>query len=159
MKIANLFTVGASPDEVFAYLLNVDQVVGCLPGAELTEVVDAQTFKGKLSLKAGAVKVAYSGTAAIVDTTETDDRAVVTVKANGREIGGQGAVRATLLLTVAPGAGGEGTDVGIDADFTVTGKLAQFGSGVIEDISRRLIKEMADCIEGRLQPRSKAAGA
>lgn len=156
MKIANSFTVAASPADVFAYLLNVDQVVGCLPGAELVEVVDAQTFKGKLTLRAGAVKVAYSGTAAIVDTTESDHRAVVTVKANGREIGGQGAVRATLLLSVAPGAG-DGTDVGIEADFTVSGKLAQFGSGVVEDISRRLIKEMADCIGARLQPESTGA--
>jgi uncharacterized protein len=157
MKIANSFTVSATPEEVFAYLLDVDQVVGCLPGAELLEVVDSQTFKGKLTVKAGAVKVAYSGTATIVDTTESDGRALVTLKATGREVGGQGAVRATLRLSVAHGAGGEGTDVGIDADFTVTGKLAQFGSGVIEDISRRLIKEMADTIGTSLQSESTGA--
>ena len=150
MKIANSFTVAAALDEVFAYMLNVDQVVGCLPGAELVEVVDAQTFKGKLSLKVGAVKVAYQGTAHIVDTVEDDDRATVTLKADGREIGGQGAVRATLTLSVAKNADG-GTTVGIEADYTVSGKLAQFGSGVMEDISRRMIKDMADCIGSNLQ--------
>ena len=154
MKIANRFTIDAPPAEVFAYLLNVDQVVGCLPGAELVEAVDAQTFKGKLSLKVGAVKVAYRGTARIVATEEADDRAVVTVQGDGREIGGQGAVRATLTLEVASAgdAAAATTEVAIDADVTVSGKLAQFGSGVIEDISKRLINQMADCIRAQLQP-------
>lgn len=165
MQIANSFTVEAPPDEVFAYMLDVDKIVGCLPGAELVEVVDAHTFKGKLTVKVGAVKVAYAGTATISDTTEEGDRATVTVKANGREIGGQGAVRATLTLSIARNAtngtdgtndtdatdGTDGTSVGINADFTVSGKLAQFGGGVIEDISRRLIKEMADCIGAGLR--------
>jgi carbon monoxide dehydrogenase subunit G len=154
MQIANSFTVEAPPDEVFAYMLDVDKIVGCLRGAELLEVVDAQTFKGKLTIKVGAVKVAYAGTATISDTAEDGDEATVTVKADGREIGGQGAVRATLTVSMARNAT-NGTDVGINADFTVSGKLAQFGGGAIEDISRRLIGEMADCIGAGL--RSSAA--
>jgi carbon monoxide dehydrogenase subunit G len=167
MQIATSFTVDAPPDEVFAYMLDVDKIVRCLPGAELVEVVDAHTFKGKLTMKVGAVKVAYAGTATISDTAEEGDQATVTLKANGREIGGQGAVRATLTLSIARNATNaatdatdatdatnptDGTDVGINADFTVSGKLAQFGGGVIEDISRRLIKEMADCIGADLRP-------
>jgi carbon monoxide dehydrogenase subunit G len=164
MQIATSFTVDAPPDEVFAYMLDVDKIVRCLPGAELVEVVDAHTFKGKLTMKVGAVKVAYAGTATISDTAEEGDQATVTLKANGREIGGQGAVRATLTLSIARNATNaatdgtdatdatDATDVGINADFTVSGKLAQFGGGVIEDISRRLIKEMADCIGADLRP-------
>jgi carbon monoxide dehydrogenase subunit G len=151
VQIANSFTVEAPPDEVLAYMLDVDKIVGCLPGAELAEVVDAHTFKGKLTMKVGAVKVAYAGTATIADTAEEGDRATVTVKANGREIGGQGAVRAMLTVSIARNAT-IGTDVGINADFTVSGKLAQLGGGVIEDISRRLIAEMADCIGAGLRP-------
>ena len=150
MKIESSFTVAAAPDQVFAYLLDVNQVVGCLPGAELTEVVDSQTFKGKLKIKVGAVSVAYSGTAHIVDMVEDDDAATVTIKGDGREIGGQGSVRATLALSVRRTADG-GSEVGLDADLTVTGRVAQFGRGVIEDVSRRMMGQMGECIGSRLQ--------
>jgi hypothetical protein len=149
MKIESSFTVAAPPDVVFAYLLDVNQVVGCLPGAELTEVVDSQTFKGKLKIKVGAVQVTYQGTAHIVDMQEDDTRATVTIEGDGREIGGQGSVRAKLLLSVA--AAGEGTDVSLESDLTVTGRVAQFGRGVIEDVSRRLMGQMGECIGARLQ--------
>ncbi len=154
MKIESSFTVAAPSDVVFAYLLDVNQVVGCLPGAELTEVVDSQTFKGKLKIKVGAVQVTYQGTAHIVDMQEDDTRATVTIEGDGREIGGQGSVRAKLLLSVA--ATGEGTDVSLEFDLTVTGRVAQFGRGVIEDVSRRLMGQMGTCIGERLQ--AAAAG-
>lgn len=154
MKIESSFTVAAPPDRVFAYLLEVNQVVGCLPGAELSEIVDSQTFKGKLKIKVGAVQVTYQGTAHIVDIVEDDTRATVTIEGDGREIGGQGSVRAKLLLSVA--AVGEGTEVGLESDLTVTGRVAQFGRGVIEDVSRRLMGQMGTCIGERLQ--AAAAG-
>jgi hypothetical protein len=150
LKIANSFSVAAPPDRVFAYMLDINKVVGCVPGAELTEVVDAQTFKGKLTLKVGAVKAAFQGTARIVDTQEEDNRAVVTVKADGREIGGQGTARATLLLSVE-GTPSGGTQVGINADFSVSGKFAQFGSRVMEDISQGLVNQMGACIGAALR--------
>ena len=67
MQLENSFQVGAPPDRVFAYLLDINKVVGCVPGAELTEVVDASTFKGKVKIKVGPITVAYSGTASIAD--------------------------------------------------------------------------------------------
>jgi carbon monoxide dehydrogenase subunit G len=149
MKIESSFTVDAPPDRVFAYLLEVNQVVGCLPGAELSEIVDSQTFRGKLKVKVGAVQVAYQGTAHIVDMVEDDTSATVTIEGEGREIGGQGSVRAKLLLTVA--GTGEGSEVRLEADLTITGRVAQFGRGVIEDVSRRLIGQMGECIGARLQ--------
>jgi carbon monoxide dehydrogenase subunit G len=150
MKIESSFTVAAPPDRVFAYLLDVNQVVGCLPGAELSEVVDSQTFRGKLKIKVGAVQVAYQGTAHIVDMVEDDSSATVTIKGEGREIGGQGSVRADLALGVAATADG-GSTVSLSADLTVTGRVAQFGRGVIEDVSRRMMAQMGECIGARLQ--------
>jgi carbon monoxide dehydrogenase subunit G len=150
MKIESSFTVAAPPDRVFAYLLEVNQVVGCLPGAELSEIVDSQTFKGKLKVKVGAVQVTYQGTAHIVDMVEDDTSATVTIEGEGREVGGQGSVRAKLLLTVA-GTGDGGSEVRLESDLTVTGRVAQFGRGVIEDVSRRLIGQMGECIGTRLQ--------
>src|SRR5262245_55076981 len=63
MQLENSFQVSAPPDRVFAYLLDINKVVGCVPGAELTEVVDESTFKGKVKVKVGPITVAYSGTA------------------------------------------------------------------------------------------------
>ncbi|MGH7748056.1 MAG: SRPBCC family protein [Candidatus Dormibacteria bacterium] len=150
MRIESSFTVAAAPDRVFAYLLEVNQVVGCLPGAELSEIVDSQTFRGKLKIKVGAVQVTYQGTARIVDMVEDDASATVTIEGEGREVGGQGSVRAKLLLTVAGTAEG-GSEVRLESDLTVTGRVAQFGRGVIEDVSRRLIGQMGECIGTRLQ--------
>ena len=150
MKIESAFAVAAPPDQVFAYLLEVNQVVGCLPGAELSEVVDSQTFKGKLKIKVGAVQVSYQGTAHIVDIAEEEDSATVTIEGEGREIGGQGSVRAKLLLTVARTDEG-GSTVRLESDLTVTGRVAQFGRGMIEDVSRRLMGQMGECIGSRLQ--------
>ncbi|MGA8922765.1 MAG: SRPBCC domain-containing protein, partial [Candidatus Dormiibacterota bacterium] len=70
MQLENSFSVGAPPDQVFAYLLDVNKVVGCVPGAELSEVVDPTTFKGKVKVKVGPITVGYSGTATIADRDE-----------------------------------------------------------------------------------------
>jgi carbon monoxide dehydrogenase subunit G len=150
MKINSSFSVDAPPDQVFAYLLDVNKVVGCVPGAELGEVVDASTFSGKLKVKVGAVQVTYQGTAHIVDTQELDDRVIVNLDAKGREVGGSGQVFAKVAMTVARTASG-GSEVSIDADLTIGGKIAQFGRNYIEDISRTMVSQMATCISANLQ--------
>src|ERR1700738_2586772 len=101
MKIKSSFMVEAPPDQVFAYLLDVKKVVGCVPGAELAEVVGSDTFTGKLKVKVGAVQMIYQGTAKILDTEELDDRVTVRIDAKGKEVRGQGTVHATVALTVA----------------------------------------------------------
>jgi uncharacterized protein len=150
MKINSGFTVDAPPDQVCAYLLDVNRVVGCVPGAELGKVVDASTFNGKLKVKVGAVQITYQGTAHIVDTVETADQVIVNVDAKGNEVGGSGAVYAKVAMTVARTASG-GSQVSIDADLTVGGKIAQFGRNYIEDISRSMVTEMATCISANLK--------
>src|SRR5256712_13464903 len=86
MQLENSFSVAAPPDRVFAYLLDVNKVVGCVPGAELSEVVDPSTFKGKVKIKVGPITVAYSGTAKIVDRDDATHSAAI--EAEGRETTG-----------------------------------------------------------------------
>jgi uncharacterized protein len=147
MQLENSFQVGAPPDKVFGYLLDVNTVVGCVPGAELTEVVDQATFKGKVKVKVGPITVAYSGTARI---SERDDaHRVATLSADGRETTGSGSARATATMKVQPA--GEGSLVEILTEYHVAGRVAQFGRGVMEDVSRRLINDMANCIQANLE--------
>jgi carbon monoxide dehydrogenase subunit G len=158
MRIQQSFTVDAPPDQVFAYLLDVNQVAGCIKGAQLTEAVDSKTFRGTLRVKVGAIQVTYQGTARLVEVEEHDDSsATARVEGDAREVGGQGSVRGTLAITVTGQAEG-GSKVDLDSEFTVTGRVAQFGRGVMEDVSRRMVGEMADCIRANLQ-RSQAGQA
>src|ERR1700694_4269367 len=100
MQLQNSFSVGAPPDRVFAYLLDVNRIVGCVPGAELSEVVDASTFKGKVKVKVGPITGAYSGTAKIVNRNDAERSA--TLEAEGRETTGPGSARASAQMSVEP---------------------------------------------------------
>lgn len=147
MQLENSFTVNASPDRVFAYLLDVNKVVGCVPGAELTEVVDATTFKGKVKVKVGPITVAYSGTARIADRDDANRAA--TLEAEGRETTGPGSARAKALMKVV--AEGSGSMVTVTTDYSIAGRVAQFGRGVMEDVSRRIVNDMAACIKANVE--------
>lgn len=141
---------------MFAYLLDVNKVAGCVPGAELSEVVDPSTFKGKVKIKVGPVTVAYNGTARIVDRDDSTHSA--SIEAEGRETTGPGSARATARMSVVPE--GAGSTVKIVTDYNVAGRVAQFGRGVMEDVSRRLVGEMAACIAANIEaeePNSAAA--
>ncbi len=154
MQLENSFSVGASPDQVFAYLLDVNRVVGCVPGAELTEIVDEATFKGKVKIKVGPITVAYSGTARIAERNEAERSAML--QAEGRETTGPGSARATAHMSVEPGDGG--SVVKIVTDYSVAGRVAQFGRGVMEDVSRRLVNDMAACIKANVENESTSKG-
>jgi carbon monoxide dehydrogenase subunit G len=147
MQLENSFTVGAPPSRVFAYLLDVNKIVGCVPGAELSEVVDPTTFKGKVKIKVGPITVAYSGTARIVNRDDASHAA--TLEAEGRETTGPGSARASARMTVE--ADGSASVVKIVTDYNVAGRVAQFGRGVMEDVSRRIVNDMAACIKANVE--------
>src|SRR5256885_11531939 len=121
MQIENEFQVGASPDRVYAFLLDVNRVVTCMPGAELAEVVDPTTFKGKVRIKVGPITVSYNGTARIVDRDEANRAA--TLQADGRETTGPGSARASARMSVDDAGDGAST-VRLVTDFTVAGRIA-----------------------------------
>jgi carbon monoxide dehydrogenase subunit G len=152
MQIENSFTVGAPPDRVFAFLLDVNRVVACVPGAELSEVVDSDTFKGKVRIKVGPVTVSYNGTAHMTSRDEAARQA--TLEAEGRETTGSGSARATTTMTVTPE--GDGSSVRFVTDFTVVGRVAQFGRGIMEEVSRKLVGQMGDCIRSKLEAEQAA---
>jgi uncharacterized protein len=147
LQIENSFEVGAPPDRVYAFLLDVNRVVGCVPGAELSEVVDPNTFKGKVKIKVGPVTVAYAGTARISDRDAALRTA--TLEGEGRETTGPGNARAKAAMRVEESAGG--SKVTVSTDFTVAGRVAQFGRGLMEDVSKSLVAQMAACIKSQLE--------
>jgi uncharacterized protein len=157
MQIENSFAVKAEPDRVYAFLLDVNNVVSCVPGAELSEVVDPNTFKGKVRIKVGPVTVNYNGTARI--TSRDADTRTATLEAEGRETTGSGTAQATTIMAVA--ADGETSKVTLTTDFTVVGRIAQFGRGIMEDVSRHLVGQAAECIQSKLEgpPQSAEAAA
>jgi carbon monoxide dehydrogenase subunit G len=155
MQLENSFTVGAPPERVFAYLLDVNKIVGCVPGAELSEVVDPNTFKGKVKVKVGPITVAYNGTAKIADRNPIEHSA--TLEAEGRETTGPGSARAKAFMSVT--ADPAGSLVKIVTEYSVAGRVAQFGRGVMEDVSRRIVNEMAACIKANVEAGEPSPGA
>jgi carbon monoxide dehydrogenase subunit G len=147
MQIENSFAVKAAPERVYEFLLDVNNVVRCVPGAELSEVVDPNTFKGKVRIKVGPVTVSYNGTARI--TSRDAETRTATLEAEGRETTGSGTAQATTVMAVA--ADGEGSTVTLTTDFTVVGRVAQFGRGIMEDVSRHLVGQAAECIQSTLE--------
>src|SRR5438067_12156009 len=147
MQIENQFQVAAPPETVFAFLLDINRVVGCMPGAELSEVVDPSTFQSQVQIKVGPITVAYNGTAKIVEKDEA--ARVAKLEASGRETTGPGSANATATMSVLED--GAASTVKLVTDLTVAGRVANFGRGVMEDVSRRLVGQMADCIKSNLE--------
>jgi uncharacterized protein len=147
LQIENSFEVAAPPDAVYQFLLDVNRVVACVPGAELSEVVDPNTFKGKVKIKVGPVTVAYAGTASIVERDQANRSAVL--QGEGRETTGPGNARARATMHVSES--GTGSLVTVSTDFTVAGRVAQFGRGLMEDVSKSLVAQMAACIKSKLE--------
>jgi uncharacterized protein len=149
--IENAFTVARPVDEVWDYLLDVERIAPCMPGAELTETVDDHTWKGKVNMKFGPVSMSFAGS---VEMTERDDTAHrVVLRAKGTEQKGKGAATASVTSWL------EGVDAGtavkMEADITLTGAAAQLSRGLLPEVSKRLTQQFADCLEANLG----AAGA
>ncbi len=126
-----------------------------MPGAELTEVVDETTWKGKVTVKLGPVKLNYRGK--VVMQERDDDVHRVMLKATGQETGGKGTATATVTSTLE--TAGQGTRVLIVSDLTLSGAAAQYGRGMVGDVSKRLTDQFAECLQGQLSPAPAAAPA
>jgi hypothetical protein len=142
MEIENEFDVPAPVDHVWAYLLDVERVAPCMPGAELTEVVDDHTWKGKVNMKLGPVSLAFAGT---VTMQERDDQAKrIVLAAKGMEQKGKGAANASVTSWLEQGDGV--TNVRMRADIHLTGTVAQLSRGLLPEVSRKLTQQFADCL-------------
>jgi carbon monoxide dehydrogenase subunit G len=153
LHFQNSFEVAADPDSVYAFLLDVTRVVTCVPGAELTEVLEDDTFNGRMKVKVGAITTSYRGTAKIASRDDAGRSA--TLSAHGRETSGAGAATMEAVLGVTPSEAGSVISIG--TELTITGRVAQFGRGVIEDVSKRLVDQMASCIKQKIESQSETA--
>jgi uncharacterized protein len=144
--IENEFDVTATPDDVYALMLDPERVATCIPGAEVTGKRDDGSYDAKVTVKLGPVKMTYRGTIAIIDSDPAARTASMLAK--GAEERGQGTAQATLQMAVSEREGG--SHVSVAADMLITGRVAQMGRGVMQDVARRMIDQMAQNMEALL---------
>jgi carbon monoxide dehydrogenase subunit G len=155
VKLEESFEVKAPAEMVWAALIDVERIAPCLPGAEITEAGDDGTYRGNFQVKLGPTTAAYRGTLKLESLDEA--ARVATMSANGQDKRGQGSAKATIVSTLREQDGV--TTVDVDTDFTITGRLASFGrSGMIQDISKRLLREFATCLQASLETEAGEAG-
>ncbi|GAA2560923.1 SRPBCC family protein [Pseudonocardia hydrocarbonoxydans] len=143
MLLRNEFSVDAPIDRVWAHFLDVPRLAPCLPGATLVGDDGDGTYQGRVVAALGPVRLHFSGTARIVSADEAAHRMVL--HAAGSEDRGRGEAAMTITATLAPAGGG--TTVTVDQDLTVSGAAAQFGRGLISDVTGVLLTSFADCVQ------------
>jgi carbon monoxide dehydrogenase subunit G len=156
MKIDDEFEIRAPIDRLWAYLLDVERVAPCMPGAELTETVDDRTWKGKVNMKLGPVSLAFAGTVAMEE--RDDDAHRVVLHARGQEQKGKGAANAVVTSWLEP-TGDGATKVRMTADIQLTGAVAQLSRGLLPEVSRKLTRQFADCLHESMEAAEAAVGA
>ena len=152
MELTNEFTVGVPTEQAWALLTDVERIAPCMPGAELQEV-EGDEYRGVVKVKVGPITAQYKGRASFVERDVPGLRAVL--RADGRETRGQGNASATISASLHPDAGG--TRVAIVTDLAVTGRVAQFGRGVLADVSTKLLGQFVECLETTILGRVEAA--
>jgi carbon monoxide dehydrogenase subunit G len=154
MEFTNEFRVSLPVEAAWDLFSDVERIAPCMPGAQLTGV-EGDRFHGAVKVRVGAVTVQYRGTAAFDERDETNH--TVRLTASGRDTHGQGNADAHITARLAPD--GDGTRVTVETRLSVTGKVAQFGKGVMTDISRRLLDQFVACLEERLAAERETEGA
>jgi carbon monoxide dehydrogenase subunit G len=145
MKIENTFTVDAPIQDAWELLTNIPEITPCLPGAKLTDESDG-VYSGGVKIKVGPVTSEYKGSAEFVEKDDTNYKAVI----NGKGRDTRGAGNAQALITAQMTAVGDKTKVDIETDLKVSGKVAQFGRGVMQDVSTKLLGQFAECLEAKI---------
>ncbi|MDQ6837603.1 MAG: SRPBCC family protein [Actinomycetota bacterium] len=145
MELNNDFRVGVDRDTTWNVLTDLERIAPLLPGAQLQEV-EGDEYRGIVKVKVGPIQAQYKGTATLVETDQSAGKMVM--KASGRDTRGQGNASATITLTMT--ADGDGTKVSANTDLTISGKVAQFGRGVLADVSSKLIGQFVDNLEADL---------
>jgi carbon monoxide dehydrogenase subunit G len=146
MEFSNEFTVHAPMERVWAVLTDAQQVAPCVPGAEITEVIDERHFKGQVKVKLGAVSVSYRGE---MEMEADPDGHTITLRGKGTEARGSGGASGSMQVRLQQE--GDAVHVYITSQVDVTGRIATFGRGIMQDVSNRLIKEFASCVQGKIE--------
>jgi len=147
MLIKNEFEVAEPVEKVWQFFENIPQVATCLPGAELTEDLGDEKYKGNVAIRMGPVRMRFTGTADITERDEAAKRVVVHAAGADEKGRGQAAMIVTATLTRA----GRGTKVAVAQDLQLSGAAAQYGRGMISDVSSVLMRDFATNMQDRIQ--------
>jgi carbon monoxide dehydrogenase subunit G len=147
MLIKNEFEVAEPVEKVWQFFENIPQVATCLPGAELTEDLGDEKYKGKVAIRMGPVRMQFAGTADITERDEAAKRVVVHAAGADEKGRGQAAMIVTATLTRA----GRGTKVAVAQDLQLSGAAAQYGRGMISDVSSVLMRDFATNMQDRIE--------
>jgi carbon monoxide dehydrogenase subunit G len=146
VKLEHKFVVPAPVEQTWAAFNDLERVVPCFPGATLTSY-DGDDFVGVCKVKLGPVSLQYSGTGTFVERDEADHHAVIEAKGKDRRGNGTASARVTARLS---GTADGSTEVTVDTDLTITGRPAQFGRGLIQDVSNKLLDQFTTCLKTKL---------
>ena len=138
-QIVNEFTVNRPIEEAWPIICDVERIAPCLPGAELEEI-EGDVYRGKVKVKLGAVTAQFKGEAQFVERDDADHHALL--KAKGRDTGGRGNAEAEIVAD-AESLSPTSTKCTVTADLHITGKVAQFGRGIMGDVSKKLMDQFA----------------
>jgi carbon monoxide dehydrogenase subunit G len=146
MELNHTFSVPTPVEETWDRFQDIASIAECFPGAQVTGV-EGETFQGTCKVKLGPIALTYAGSGTFVQKDEAAHSFVV--EAKGRDKRGNGTAGATVTLRMAPSTAA-GTDVEVDTDLSITGKPAQFGRGVMLDVSDKLLGQFVSCLEQKL---------
>ena len=142
MELINTFEVSVPVETAWKVLTDVERIAPCLPGAQLQEI-EGDEYRGIVKVKVGPIQAQYKGKATFLERDDVNFKAVL--DAAGRDTRGQG--NASAIITAQLEAAGESTLVTVTTDLTVTGKVAQFGRGVLADVSAKILTQFVDNLE------------
>ena len=145
MELTHTFTVPATVEDTWAAFNDLESVAGCFPGATVTSV-EGDDFKGSCKVKLGPIALVYSGTGSFVERDDAAHRFVMEAKGKDKRGNGTAGATVTAVLTGA----GDSTDVEVVTDLSITGKPAQFGRGMIQDVSDKLLRQFVACLEDKV---------
>lgn len=154
MDLHHHFTVPAPMADTWDVFNDLDRIGGCLPGATI-QSVDGDDFTGSVKVKLGPISLQYNGSGNYRERDQAAHKVVIV--ANGKDKRGNGTASATISAQLA--ADGSGTAVNVNTDLSITGKPAQFGRGVIQDVSDKLIGQFVECIKAKLGGEGSGAGS
>lgn len=152
MKIESTFTVAIPIDRAWEVLTDIEGIAPCLPGAQLT-CIDGDTYQGKVKIKVGPVTSQFAGRAVFAEKDDGAHRAIIDAKGKDARSG-----NASALITALLTADGDETVVRIDTDLKISGKIAQFGSGMIREVSEKLLGQFVACLEAKLATDGESVG-
>ena len=157
MKIDNEFTVSIPVEQAWNTMLDLERIAPCLPGAAI-QGSEGDEYQGTMKVKIGPITANYKGTVKVEEADEENHRAVL--QATGRDARGQGTASATIVSILQEE--GDETRVKVETDMKLTGRAAQFGRGIAQDVATKMLTQFAECLERELSgggAAEEAAGA